>query len=121
ATFEKERRAVEQEISGRLLAEPSPPLPSAAAKAKPSARLVAGVLAFVGVIAVAGYLATGSPALVAGRDAAPPEHSAAAGAQPGASGAAPSGVQELAAMVDKLAERMKNRPDDAEGWTMLAR
>ena len=117
ATFEKERRAVEQEISDRLLAEPAPQ----AAKAKPSARLVAGVTTFIAVIAVAGYLVTGSPALVAGRDAALPEHSAAAGAQPGASGAAPSGVQELATMVDKLAERMKGRPDDAEGWTMLAR
>jgi len=117
ATFEKERRIVEQEISDRLLAEPPPQ----AAKAKPSPRLVAGVTAFIAAIAVAGYLATGSPTLVAGRDAALPEHSAAAGPQAGASGAASSGLQELATMVDKLAARMKERPDDAEGWTMLAR
>jgi len=44
ATFEKERRAVEQEISDRLLAEPPPQ----AAKARPAARLVAGVTAFIG-------------------------------------------------------------------------
>jgi cytochrome c-type biogenesis protein CcmH len=120
ATFKKERRAVEQEISTRLLAEPAAAA-APAAKAGPSKRLVAGAVSFVGAVAVAGYLATGSPSLVGDRGdrgAAVPEHSAAA-AQ-GASGTA-AGVQELAGMVDKLAARMKDRPDDAEGWTMLAR
>jgi cytochrome c-type biogenesis protein CcmH len=28
---------------------------------------------------------------------------------------------QLVAMVDQLAQRMKSRPDDAEGWTLLAR
>jgi cytochrome c-type biogenesis protein CcmH len=31
------------------------------------------------------------------------------------------GVAQIAEMVDKLAARLKDRPDDAEGWTMLAR
>ena len=45
ATFKKERRAVEQEISGRLLADPAPVAPEPAT-AKPSRRLLAGVTAF---------------------------------------------------------------------------
>jgi cytochrome c-type biogenesis protein CcmH len=127
AAFKKERRAVEQELSERLLAAPaSGPAASGSASApaptvRPSRRLVASVAAFVGVVAVAGYLVTGSPALLGGGTAAVPEHGTAAAAQGGASGAGAAGVQELAAMVDKLAERMKGRPDDAEGWTMLAR
>ena len=32
-----------------------------------------------------------------------------------------TGREQIAAMVDKLAARMKERPDDVEGWTMLAR
>ena len=36
-----------------------------------------------------------------------------------ASGASPQ--EQIAAMVDKLAERMQQNPGDAEGWTMLAR
>lgn len=116
ATFEKERSAIEQEIGSRLLSQPAPPV-----EARPSARLVAGLTAFVGVVAVAGYLATGSPALIAGPDAALPKH-AAAGGPPGPAGdAAAPGAQEIAAMVDKLAVRLKDRPDDAEGWKMLAR
>ena len=31
------------------------------------------------------------------------------------------GLQQIAAMVGQLAERLKTRPDDAEGWIMLAR
>ena len=30
-------------------------------------------------------------------------------------------MEQIAAMVDQLAERMKQQPDDAKGWTMLAR
>jgi len=116
STYDKERRSIEQEIGERLLAQPAPP-----AKARPSARLVAGLTAFVAALAIAGYLATGSPALVAGQRATPAERSAGAGPQGSASDAVSPGLQQIAAMVEKLAARMKERPDDAEGWTMLAR
>ena len=130
ATYEKERRAVEAELGERLLAQPASSASSAASaspaapaalpgKARPSRRLVGALTLGVAAIAVAGYLATGSPALIGGPAAAAPEHSAAAA--PGGASGAGAGVQELAAMVDKLAARMKDRPDDAEGWTMLAR
>ncbi len=56
----------------------------------------------------------GSVALASSARAAPSPDGA-------ASAAAPDGLQQIAAMVDKLAARMKERPDDAEGWLMLAR
>jgi cytochrome c-type biogenesis protein CcmH len=56
----------------------------------------------------------------------PPDHvagsgSGAAGNAAGNAAASPEAQQQIAAMVDKLAARMKERPDDVEGWIMLAR
>ena len=117
-TYDAERRAVEQEIGAHLLAQtPAPPRP------RPSARMVAGLVAAVAVVAIAGYLATGSPALVAGGSgAARPDHVAGerARCRPATTPPRPA-QQQIAAMVDKLAARMKERPDDVEGWIMLAR
>ncbi len=84
----------------------------------PSLRLIGGLA--IGVLAVAafGYWQTGSPALALhGADAK--QVAAADATAPAASGA--SAMEQIAAMVDNLAERMKQHPDDAEGWTMLAR
>ena len=118
ATYDTQRRGIEQEIGKRLLAQAAPePQP------RPSVRLVAALGLGVIAVALAGYLATGSPSLVAGNSgaAAPARAAAAAPADPAASDAASSGLQQIAAMVDKLAARMKERPDDAQGWVMLAR
>ena len=117
ATYENERRAVEREI-GNHLADAAP----VEGKPRPSLRLIAGLGAAVLAIAVAGYWWTGSPKLVgAGTSvaAAPPDAAEAGG--PAASDAAANGLHEIAGMVDKLAARLKDRPDDAQGWTMLAR
>jgi cytochrome c-type biogenesis protein CcmH len=117
ATYENERRAVEREI-GNHLADAAP----AEGKARPSLRLMAGLGAAVLAIAVAGYWWTGSPSLVgagASVAAAPPAAAEAGGAA--ASDAAANGLHEIAGMVDKLAARLKDRPDDAQGWAMLAR
>jgi cytochrome c-type biogenesis protein CcmH len=83
--------------------------------------MVAALALFVGVLAAVGYWQTGSPSLL--RQRAPVATAAGVG-EPGptAAGASqPSGLQQIEAMVGKLAERMKERPDDAEGWTMLGR
>jgi len=117
-TYEAERRTVEQEIGAHLLAQaPAAPRP------RPSGRLVAGLTVAVAGVAIAGYMATGSPALVAGSGGAmPPDHAAAsASGAAGNDAASPAAQQQIAAMVDKLAARMKDRPDDVEGWIMLAR
>ena len=115
ATYENERRAVEREI-GNHLADATP----VEGKERPSLRLVAGLSVAVLAIAIGGYWRTGSPSLV-GAGAVVAAAPAAAEAGPAASDAATNGLQQIAAMVDKLAARMKERPDDAEGWTMLAR
>ena len=94
-----------------------------AAPARPTLRLVAGLGACVVALAVAGYATFGSPSL-AGWGAGPAVAAAAAPApESGASDVDPRtvGLQQIATMVDSLAARMKERPDDAEGWTMLAR
>jgi cytochrome c-type biogenesis protein CcmH len=118
ATYDAQRRGIEQEIGERLLAQAAP---TPERKPRPSIRLVAALGLGVMTVAVAGYLATGSPSLVARSSGAAAPERAAAAPDPAGSDAAASGLQQIAAMVDKLAARMKERPDDAQGWIMLAR
>ncbi|MEO5846088.1 MAG: tetratricopeptide repeat protein [Caldimonas sp.] len=89
-----------------------------AASRRPSRTLVAGLSIFVVALAGIGYWRTGSPLLI--RQPAPKTELVAV-PQPGTGASAPSPLQQVEAMVGKLAERMKDKPDDAEGWTMLAR
>lgn len=69
-------------------------------------------LSFTLVIGAAGYAVYGEPGAIWGPPA-PPQAAATEGQTPS--------PQEIAAMVDRLAERLKERPDDAQGWAMLAR
>jgi cytochrome c-type biogenesis protein CcmH len=108
--YDEERRVIEREIGEGLLAGTD------AASTRPSRTLVAVLALFVVALAAVGYWQTGSPSLV--RPGAPV---AAAGDAADGAASAPSGLQQIEAMVGQLAERMKERPDDAEGWTMLAR
>ncbi|MEO8923438.1 MAG: c-type cytochrome biogenesis protein CcmI [Caldimonas sp.] len=110
AEYESQRRAIERELGEHLLAG------SDAAAARPSARLWGGAAVFVLVVAAVGYWKTGSPSLA---DTGPGGATTQAAAEGSASAAL--GPQQIAAMVDKLAARMKERPDDAQGWLMLAR
>lgn len=85
---------------------------AAAAPARVGRRLLVVTLLFTLAVGLGGYAAYGefTTALNPERQAAP----ATANGQP------PS-PEEIAAMVDRLAERLKERPDDAQGWAMLAR
>ncbi len=112
ARYCEARRAVEREVGEGLLggAPATPPRPSLA--------LVALLAVFVFGLGAIGYWQTGSPSLA--RNATPAAAIGAADpAEPGASGA--TGLQQIESMVGQLAQRMKDRPDDAEGWIMLAR
>jgi cytochrome c-type biogenesis protein CcmH len=90
-----------------------------AANAKPSAGLAAALAIFVFGIAGAGYFAIGSPGHLGAGPGVATAPSAATGTQEDAERA--QALQQIASMVDQLAERLKTRPDDAEGWQMLAR
>jgi len=109
--YAKARGEVERQIGEALLSDPG------AASIRPSRALVALLSVFVVALAGIGYWQTGSPSLL--REPAPVADDVAAQSAPGASGA--SAVQQIEAMVGKLAERMKTTPDDVQGWTMLAR
>jgi len=83
--------------------------------AKPSALLMTGLAIGVLAVALAGYAWKGSPGGMqrggeAGQttaDGKPAPHA--------------TGAEQIAAMTEKLAERLKDKPDDVEGWSMLAR
>jgi cytochrome c-type biogenesis protein CcmH len=93
----------------------------------PRATLVLGgsVALFVAVVAVSGYAWLGAARhlevapeagseVADGAVAAPPVNAASADALAQAEA-------RISGMVDRLAERLKSRPDDAEGWQMLGR
>ena len=121
-----ERRLVDLVTGGASAGLPPPAAPAVAvahpsaaaepAAARPSLQLVALLSVGVLAVAIAGYAWTGAPGLISGLPAATAS----------APGDAPAHAQQptpeqIAAMVDKLAQRLKDQPDDAEGWTMLAR
>ena len=88
-------------------------------------RLVAALALFVVAFAAAGYAWLGSPQSLAfgpgSRAAALAGVEAGGGAD--AAAAAPHALvpEQVAAMVEQLAKRLKDQPDDADGWLMMAR
>ncbi len=84
-------------------APPDAPLDAPLARRRIAAACALAAMVSTGAMAL--YLTVGSPEL-----AVPPE--APRGAQPGG---------DMASLVDQLTERLKDRPDDGEGWRLLAR
>lgn len=113
------KAAVERKLLaslGTVPVEASPP--------RPAPRLVAALALFVVAFAAAGYAWIGSPqslALGPGSGVA-----TLAGAEAGGAADAPGAPhalvpEQVAAMVEQLAKRLKDQPDDADGWLMMAR
>lgn len=93
---------------------PAAPAPAPRApRQRPPARLLSLVAAGVVAIAIGGYSATGSPGFLFDGARAPRAEGEKA---PHAFDKA-----QVAAMIDKLEARLKERPDDFEGWSMLGR
>ena len=95
-------------------ADASAALSAGTAAARPSGRLLAGLAAFALAFAAAGYAWLGNPAALAIAPGAP-----------GAAAVAETGQDvdkaQFEAMTQRLADRLKSQPDDAEGWAMLGR
>ena len=103
AQRDTERAGLERRLLDMLLHDSALEAPAAA---KPSWSLLAGLAVLVLLVAVGGYAYNRSANLPQGDEE---------GAQGGANQA------EVVAMVEQLAERMKQNPNDADGWAMLAR
>ena len=114
-TFSQRKQPLEAAILAQVMAGGAVPAaaPASVAAPRPSWRLWLGSSAFTVLVAVAGYGWMGAPGLLSG----PP-----AVAMAGAGGAEGEITpQQVEAMITQLSERMASRPDDLEGWTMLAR
>jgi cytochrome c-type biogenesis protein CcmH len=119
--FAQSKALVERKLIDALVAEPGSA--STAAPAGPTATLTAGLVVFMLAVAGGGYALIGSPrdlavgpGLVGARDAGGDAGQADAGGAPHELTAA-----QINDMVDRLADRLKTHPDDADGWQMLAR
>ncbi|MEI8029730.1 MAG: hypothetical protein WCH35_08125 [Comamonadaceae bacterium] len=99
------------------IASPDTQAPAAPAQRRPPIRLMAGLAAVILVVATIGYILTrtAEPVASAGEGASAPEAAAAVTA-PHATNS-----EQMGAMMDKLAARLKDNPGDATGWAMLAR
>ena len=126
--FEEGKSQLERQILDLVMSGATVEVPQSGASAKatpaaaatvgatkPSNLLLVGLAVGVVAIAAAGYFLIGKPAPQG--DAEQPQMVSADGKPaPHATGA-----DQSAAMTDKLAQRLKEKPDDVEGWSMLAR
>jgi len=107
AIADREYEEAKLELKRRLLEDVGTGGQSAAARREPWAAVI--VAAGVPIVAFALYVILGSPAALN----TPPQ----APSQPQAR----VGPKEIEAMVQGLAQRLQQKPDDLQGWVMLAR
>ncbi len=104
-----------------LVGGTSPPPASSVAGARPSPRMLAGVVLFVLAFGVGGYALLGDHA---GWRVGPGDAGESASGEGGSSQAgAPHATDaaQIDAMIGRLVDRLKQKPDDADGWSTLAR
>ncbi len=122
--FAEGKTALERQILELVLAAPATapgatkaaaaPVAPASQSAKPSGLLLGGLAVAILVVAGGGYLWKGMPAT---GQAEMPQAASADGQSPQHS----TNADQIAAMTEKLLARLKDKPDDVEGWSMLAR
>ncbi|MGD9835069.1 MAG: c-type cytochrome biogenesis protein CcmI [Piscinibacter sp.] len=100
------RAKLEQELLALVMQNES-----ASATPRASRKMIWGMAAFVVVVAAAGYARYGTPSAVKGVPVASSEGGAGHG----------NAMGQIEEMVGQLEQRLKDKPDDAEGWSMLGR
>ena len=113
-------------VETKLLATVLDANPSATLARRSTSALGGAMVVFVAAVVGAGYYGLGSPASLAlGPDSSlsgASRDEAARGGDAEVEGAAhPITTEQITSMVEKLAERLKQQPDDGDGWFMLAR
>ena len=120
AQYAESRAALERRLAGRAAPAQAAGSPQAAPVKRPGGRMWAALGGVVVVLAAVGYFLTGSPDYL-GKTPTGVAAQAPAGAEP--NGGAPHALDsaQFAALIERLAARMKEQPDDADGWSMLGR
>jgi len=109
----REAASAQLELQRRLLAtDTATPAPAKPGKARPF--LAAGLAALIVVVAGGLYLGLGAPRL-------PDEPYAERQPERDRAAAQTAQLEQIRAMVAKLADEMKSRPDDVDGWLRLGR
>lgn len=116
---EEQYKAEKAELERRLL-EDVTATEDSTATAKSSNTFAYSVALFIPIGAIAFYLIVGSPKGL-NPATAPATIPNAGTEQPGPASPGPMSQEQVAANVDKLAARLKQNPNDPQGWTMLAR
>lgn len=106
AAFAQARERIERQLGAAVVAP-------ADGTQRPMPRgLVAGLAVFVLVVVAAGYVGIGAPVAL---------DPAAVAAQAPQGGGHSVTMEQIEGMAEKLAVRLKEQPDDPEGWAMLGR
>jgi cytochrome c-type biogenesis protein CcmH len=112
--YEAAKAPLERKLLEQVMKDPASAQALPAAAPRPSWNLVGLMSVLVLIVAGSGYLWKGSPGLPSAGEP---------GSQAEAAGGDPHTMDEaqFADAVEKMAERLKNEPDNAEGWAILAR
>ena len=124
-SYDAEKTALERRLLDQVMAAPPQ---------EGDARwMFAGIATVALAVVAAGYWWTGSraptattavmPAAMPTVPAMPAKSTQPSSIAPAMAGSAPHGTEtgQVASMVERLAQRLKDQPQDAEGWAMLAR
>jgi cytochrome c-type biogenesis protein CcmH len=104
-----------EDIERRLLEDTSADKTKATPKGVKSRRTAYTLAMAIPLIAVVFYLKVGSPEGISGAPVSRP------GPASARMGSGERSAEQIAANVDKLAEKLKSNPSDVDGWIMLAR